>query len=155
MKTLVAYFSAERGTTKTAAETICASIDGDLFEISPVEPYTAADINWRNPLSRCNREKIGKKDVALKNSVPSFEQYGRVFVGFPIWYYCAPNIINSFCKAYDWEGKELVLFATSGGSDVGKTAEKLSPYIKGAKLLDCRLLNGMSEEEIKSWAQSV
>ena len=155
MKILIAYFSAERGTTKRAAEMIRDATGGDLFEIRPSEPYTAADIKWTNPLSRCNREKIGKKDVPLESTVPSFGEYDRVFVGFPIWYYCAPNIINSFCKTCDWKGRELVLFATSGGSNVGRTAEKLAPYIDGAKLLDCKLLNGMGEAEIKSWVEGL
>lgn len=130
MKTLVAWFSAE-GTTEKLAKALAESVHADLFEIRPAVPYTAADLKWTNPLARCNREKIGKKDVPVQGTVPDWEQYDAVCLGFPIWYYGAPNVINTFCKGYDWAGKRLVLFATSGGSDIGKTAEKLQPYLKG------------------------
>lgn len=130
MKSLVVYFSAE-GTTAKYAEALAAAADADIFEIRPETPYTQADINWRNPLSRCNREKIGKKDVPINGTVADWDGYDAVYVGFPIWYYGAPNVINTFCKGYDWSGKKVVIFATSGGSAIGKTAEKLRPYLKG------------------------
>lgn len=130
MKTLVAYFSAE-GTTARLAKHLADAIHADCFEIKPVEPYTAADINWKNPLARCNKEKIGKKDVPYVGTVSNFDQYDTICLGFPIWYYGAPNIIQTFCKDYDWTGKKIILFATSGGSNLGKTADKLKPFIKG------------------------
>ena len=130
MKSLVVYFSAE-GTTAKYAEALAAAADADIFEIRPETPYTQADINWRNPVSRCNREKIGKKDVPINGTVADWDAYDTVYVGFPIWYYGAPNVINTFCKGYDWSGKKVVIFATSGGSAIGKTAEKLRPYLKG------------------------
>ena len=130
MKTLVAYFSAE-GTTAAVAKEFAESIQADLFEIRPVIPYTSADIKWTNPLSRCNREKFGKADVPVSGTVENWEQYDTVFIGFPIWYYAAPNVVNTFCSGYDWSGKKVYLFATSGGSGIGKTAEKLKPYLKG------------------------
>ncbi len=130
MKTLIAYFSAE-GTTAKLAKALSGILQADLFEIRPVEPYTAADIRWTNPLARCNREKLGRKDVPVADRVENWEGYGTVYLGFPIWYYGAPNIINTFCKAYDWTGKRVSIFATSGGSKIGKTAEKLGPYMKG------------------------
>ena len=105
-------------------------------------PYTAADIRWTNPVARCNREKIGKKDVPVAGTVANWESYDLVYLGFPIWYYGAPNVINTFCKGYDWQGKQAVLFATSGGSDIGRTAEKLQPYMPGAKILKARVLQG-------------
>ncbi len=130
MKSLVAYFSAE-GTTAKLANSLAGIIDTDLYEIKPQVPYTSADINWKNPLSRCNREKIGKKDVPVQGSVENWDQYDTVYLGFPIWYYGAPNVINTFCKGYDWSGKKVVIFATSGGSNIGKTQEKLQAYMKG------------------------
>ena len=144
MKTLVAYFSAQ-GTTAALARELAAKTGADLFEIVPREPYSAADITWTNPLARCNREKIGKKDVPVAGTVVDWESYDRVYLGFPIWYYGAPNVVNTFCKGYDWQGKEAVLFATSGGSDIGRTAEKLQPYMPGAKILKARVLKGAEE----------
>ncbi len=148
-KTLVAYFSAEAGRTAKAAKELAAKLGADLFEIKPEEPYTAADLRYLNPLARCNREKIGRKDVPVEGSVERFDTYDTVYIGFPIWYACAPNVVNTFCKAYDWTGKKVVLFATSGGSGIGKTAEKLAPYIKGAGLADARMIRETTE--IDSW----
>ena len=144
MKTLVAYFSAE-GTTAALARALAEKIGADLFEIRPVTPYTAADIRWTNPLARCNREKIGKKDVPVAGTVANWADYDRVYLGFPIWYYGAPNVVNTFAKGYDWQGKQVVLFATSGGSDIGRTAEKLQPYMPGAQILQARVLRGEGE----------
>ena len=144
MKTLVAYFSAQ-GTTAVLAKALAEKVGADLFEIRPVTPYTAADIRWTNPLARCNREKIGKKDVPVASAVADWESYDLVYLGFPIWYYGAPNVVNTFCKGYNWKGKQAVLFATSGGSDIGRTAEKLQPYMPGAKILKARVLKGAEE----------
>ena len=130
MKALTAYFSAE-GTTEKLAKALSGALQTDLFEIRPEKPYSAADLQWKNPLARCNREKFGKKDVPVQGTVDNWEQYDVIFLGFPIWYYGAPNVINTFCKDYDWKGKKVVLFATSGGSNIGKTAAKLQPYLKG------------------------
>ncbi|MBQ7071280.1 MAG: NAD(P)H-dependent oxidoreductase [Ruminococcus sp.] len=129
-KILVAFFSAEGNTRKVAAA-FSKITGGELFEIKPVEPYSKADINWLNPVSRCNKEKIGKKDVPVEGKVEDFESFDTVFLGFPIWYYGAPNVVNTFVKDYDWSGKKIVLFATSGSSNLNKTAEKLEPYLKG------------------------
>lgn len=129
-KTLIAYFSAS-GNTKALASVLGTMMNADLFEIRPEVPYTAADLRYTNPLARCNKEKIGKKSVAIAEKVEAFESYDMVYLGFPIWYYGAPNIIQSFCESYDWTGKKVALFATSGGSDIGKTMEKLRPYFKG------------------------
>lgn len=144
MKSLVAYFSAE-GTTASFAKALAEKAEADLFEIRPEQPYTAADIKWTNPLARCNREKFGKKDVPVSGTVENWEKYNRVYLGFPIWYYAAPNIINTFCRGYDWSGKEVVLFATSGGSDIGKTAEKLQPDIKGGKIISAKVYRTTDE----------
>lgn len=144
MKTLVAYFSAG-GTTAKVAKDYAASHDADLFEIVPDPPYTASDLNWKNPLARCNKEFFGKKDVPVSGKVADFSSYDRVLVGFPIWYGCAPNVVNTFCAGYDWTGKQVVAFATSGGSPIGKTAEKLQPYVQGAASVTAVLVKDASE----------
>ena len=145
MKILTAYFSAE-GTTAALAKELAEVTGSDLFEIRPVQPYTKADIKWTNPLARCNREKAGKKDVPYEGEVEDWGSYDMVFLGFPIWYYGAPNIIQTFCKDYDWSGKKLALFATSGGSDIGKTAEKLKPFLKGSpEIVEARVFHGAGE----------
>ena len=145
MKTLVTYFSAEAGRTAKVAKDLAERIGADLFEIKPEKIYTAADLNWRNPLSRCNKEFFGKKDVPVTGTVDGFEEYDTVYIGFPIWYGCAPNVVNTFCKAYDWSGKTIHVFATSGGSGIGKTAEKLQPYVKGGTIADAKLVHSAAE----------
>lgn len=154
-KTLVAYFTAEMGRTAKLAEKVASIAGADLFEIVPSEPYTKADLNYMNPLARCNREKIGKKDVPVAGAVQAFSQYDTVLIGFPMWYYGAPNAINTFCKGYDWSGKKVAAFVTSGGSGIGKTAEKLNPYLSGAKLVDARMFNDASDSELKAWIESL
>lgn len=148
MNTLVTFFSAG-GTTKKAAEEFAKNIRADVFEIVPREPYTKADINYLNPLSRCNREQIRKKDVPVEGQVQDFGKYDTVYVGFPIWYAAAPRVVYSFCKGYNWEGKKVYAFATSGGSGIGKTAEKLKEYVKGAASVDAKLVH--SANEIENW----
>ena len=119
----------------------------------PQEPYSEADIRWTNPLARCNREKIGKKDVPVEGSVEDFAKYDVVFIGFPIWYGCAPNVVNTFCKGYDWSGKKVYAFATSGGSGIGKSAEKLAPYVEGAVTVEARLVQ--SADDVTMWSREV
>ena len=147
MKTLVTYFSAG-GVTARVAKEFAAKVGADLFEITPEKIYTSADLNWRNPLARCNVEFFGKKDVPVTGKIEGFENYDCVLVGFPIWYGCAPNVVNTFCSDYDWAGKKVIAFATSGGSPIGKTAEKLQPYVKGAASLEAVLVNDVSELNI-------
>ncbi len=149
MKALVAYFSAEAGTTRRIAEELADAVAADLYEIKPEKPYSEADLKWTNPLARCNREKIGKKDVPVKGKVPGWAEYDTVYLGFPIWYYAAPNVIQTFCKGYDWTGKKIYLFATSGGSGVGKTAQKLEPFVRGGTIADARRVT--SVEELSGW----
>ena len=148
MKTLVAYFSAQ-GTTAALARELAEKTGADLFEIVPREPYSAADITWTNPMARCNREKIGKKDVPVAGTVADWESYDRVYLGFPIWYYGAPNVVNTFCKGYDWQGKRVALFATSGGSGIGRTVEKLQPYVAGGEIVKAEVIrDGKSLSDI-------
>ena len=144
MKTLVAYFSVQ-GTTARVAKELAEHLNADLYEIKPVQPYSDADIRWTNPLARCNREKLGNKDVPVIGKMENFDGYDEVFLGFPIWYSCAPNVVNTFCKDYDWSGKKVYAFATSGGSGIGKTAEKLKPFVKGAASVTADLVSSASE----------
>ena len=152
-KKLVAYFSAS-GVTAKLAKKLAEAIDADLFEIKTVEPYSEADKNWKNPLARCNKEKIGKKDVPVSGIVENMDEYDTVYLGFPIWYWAAPNVVNTFVKQYDFSHKKVVLFATSGGSDMGKTAEKLQPYLGSeAEIVDAKVMNeNLSLEALKAWA---
>ena len=144
MKTLIAYFSAS-GTTARMAQELAALTGADLWEIKPEKPYSTADLNWTNPLARCNREKVGKKDVPVLGRMENWGEYDRVFLGFPIWYYGAPNVVNTFCRGYDWAGKRVTIFATSGGSDIGRTAERLQPYIRGGEITGARVVKGSGE----------
>ena len=148
MKTLVCYFSAESGTTAKVAKDYAESIGADLFEIVPEKIYSKADLNWKNPLARCNREFFGKKEVPVIGKIDQFEDYDTVYIGFPIWYGCAPNVVNTFCKAYDWTGKKVLVFATSGGSGIGKTREKLAPYVNGTEISDARRVQDASEIDV-------
>ncbi|MCR5487036.1 MAG: flavodoxin [Lachnospiraceae bacterium] len=144
MSTLVACFSAG-GTTAGVAKEFAQSIGADLFEIVPQEPYTKADINFLNPVSRCNREQIGGKEVPVAGRIEDFGRYDTIYLGFPIWYGQAPRVIHTFAEGYDWTGKTVHLFATSGGSGIGKTAEKLSPSLKGAASVDARVVKSASQ----------
>ena len=148
-KAIVIYFSAEQGKTRRIAEALAGKLSADLFEITPETPYSEADLKWTNPLARCNREKIGRKDVPVRGTVSDWKDYDTVYLGFPIWYYGAPNVVNSFCKAYDWSQKRVYIFATSGSSGIGKTAEKLSPCLKGGKIMDAKRVT--SAGELAGW----
>lgn len=154
MKALVTYFSASN-TTARLAKALADAIGADLFEIRPEELYTDADLNWRNPMARCNKEKIGRKDVPVAGGIDDFAQYDTVFIGFPIWYGTAPNVVNTFAKGYDWQGKKVGIFATSGGSGIGKTAAKLQPYVKGAVITDAKVNLPSDAESLKAWAESI
>ena len=144
MPTLVTYFSAE-GTTAKVAKEFAQKIDADVFEIVPEQPYTAADIKWTNPLARCNREQIGGKEVPVSGNIQDFDKYDTVYIGFPIWYGQAPRVVHTFGKGYDWTGKTVHAFATSGGSGIGKTAEKLAPSLPGVSSVDAKLVHSASE----------
>ena len=154
MKTLTAYFSAS-GYTASLAKRVAEAAGGDLFEIKPVKPYTDADLKWTNPLARCNKEKIGKKDVPIADRVANFDEYDMVLIGFPVWYYAAPNIIETFVKSYDFSGKKVALFATSGGSDITKAPAKLQSLMKG-EIVGAKLFEADAHmSEIKPWISSL
>ena len=153
IKTLIVYFSAESGTTARVAKDAAAALGADLYEITPEKPYTAADLRYTNPLARCNREFFAKKDVPVVGRIDNFADYDTVLIGFPIWYGCAPLVVSSFCKGCDWSGKKVAAFATSGGSGIGKTAEKLRPFISGGSLIDAKLVH--SGAEVSDWAKGL
>lgn len=151
-KTLVAYFSAT-GTTERLARTVANAAGADLFEIVPEVAYTAADLNWNNSKSRSSIEMNDKSfHPAVASHVDNMDQYDTILVGFPIWWYVAPTIINTFLEGYDLSGKTVVPFATSGGSSMGNTNAELSPSCPGAKLLEGKRFSvAASEAEIKNW----
>ena len=154
MKTLVAYFSAS-GNTASLAKRVAQAAEADLFEIKPVEPYTDADLKWTNPLARCNKEKIGKKNVPIAERVKDMDEYGLVLIGFPVWYDAAPNIIETFVKSYDFSGKKVALFATSGGSDITKAPARLQPLMKG-EIIGAKLFSpDASYAELNVWTNSL
>lgn len=151
-KKLVAYFSAS-GVTKSYAERLAKAAGADLFEIKPSVPYTDADLNWQNSNSRSSVEMNNhdsRPEIAEKLS--DMSSYDTVFVGFPIWWYVAPTIIDTFLESYDFSGKTIIPFATSGGSGMGKTASVLRQVCPAADIKDGKLLNGMSDEKIAQWA---
>ena len=156
MKSLVAYFSAT-GTTAKAAKALAKAAGADLYEIKPAVPYTSADLNWMDKGSRSSVEMNDKHSrPALADTDAPVAGYDVIFLGFPIWWYMAPTIINPFLECYDFSSKTIVLFATSGGSGLGKSAAGLRPSAPGARIVDGRLLNGrLSENELKSWIDSM
>lgn len=153
---LVAYFSAS-GITAKAAKTLAAAIDGDLYEIKPAIPYTRADLNWMDKRSRSSIEmQDATSRPALADGDAPVAGHDVIFLGFPIWWYVAPTIINTFLERYDFSGKTIVLFATSGGSGLGKSAVGLQASAPGAKFIDGRLLNGrLDKDELKRWAEGL
>lgn len=155
-RTLVAFFSAS-GTTKRAAESLADAIGADLYEIRPAIPYTAADLNWQDRRSRSSVEMNDPASrPALAGPEADVSSYDRIFLGFPIWWYTAPHIIRTFLESYDFTGKTIVLFATSGSSGIGKTGKELASSCPGAKIIEGRMLNGNpSEAELKKWVESL
>ena len=156
MNALVAYFSAS-GTTAKAAKTLAKAVGGDLYEIKPAVPYTSADLNWMDKHSRSSVEMNDKRSrPALADTAAPVAGHDVIFLGFPIWWYVAPTIVNTFLESYDFTGKTIVLFATSGGSGLGKSAAGLRSSAPGAKILDGRMLNGrQGEENLKAWVSGL
>lgn len=155
-KTLTAYFSAT-GTTEKVAQKLAEVTHSDLFEINPETPYTAADLDWKDRNSRSTIEMNDKASrPAIAGKLDNMADYDVVYLGFPIWWYVAPTIINTFLESYDFSGKTIVLFATSGSSGFGKTVENLKPSAPKAKFLEGRVLNGNpSKEKIGEWVDSL
>ena len=153
---LVAYFSAS-GVTAKVAEKLSEAIGADLYAIEPEVPYTKADLDWMDKKSRSTIEMnnpASRPAIAVKRD--NMNDYDTVFVGFPIWWYVAPTIINTFLESYDLTGKTIIPFATSGGSDMGKTNEKLLPSCKGAKLLNGKVFKAsVSGADLAKWAEGL
>lgn len=156
MNALVAYFSAS-GTTAKVAKALANAVGGELYEIKPAVPYTNADLNWMDKNSRSSVEMnntYSRPELADTDAPVA----GRdiIFLGFPIWWYMAPTIINTFLEHYDFSGKTIVLFATSGGSGLGRSAACLRSSAPGAKIVDGRMLNGrLQEAELKKWVSGL
>lgn len=153
---LVAYFSAS-GVTAKVSETLAEAIGADIFEIEPKVPYTKADLDWTN---RQSRSSIEMNDPASRPAIAgvrdNMADYDTLFVGFPIWWYVAPTIINTFLESYDLTGKTIIPFATSGGSGMGKTNEKLLPSCAGAKLIEGKVFkSNVSKAEMNQWASGL
>ena len=153
-KTLVAYFSAS-GTTAKVAKKMAEAIGADLFEIKPETPYSGADLNWQNKNSRSSVEmndRSSRPAIAVK--VADMPQYDVVFVGFPVWWYREPSIIDTFMEAYDFSGKTIIPFATSGMSGIGDSGKNMQDLAKGATVLPgMSFKNSVSSGELKSWAE--
>lgn len=154
---LVVFFSTS-GVTKKVASKLASVLDADLHEIVPEKPYSQDDLDWTNENSRSTIEMKKDKSIrpAIANKVENMWQYNVIYIGFPIWWYVAPTIINTFLEQYDLKGKKIIPFATSGGSGMGNTNEELQPSCAGAELLEGkRFSENVSETELKDWANSL
>lgn len=152
-RNLVAYFSAS-GVTAKVAEMLADAVGADIYEIRPAVPYTKADLNWMDKKSRSTIEMNDKTiRPAIADQDAQIDQYETIFLGFPIWWYVAPTIINTFLESYDFSGKKIILFATSGGSKFGKTAEELKASVPAScEIIEGKLLNGKQTiPTIRSW----
>lgn len=156
-KKLVAYFSAS-GVTAKVAEMLADAVGADIYEIRPAVPYTKADLNWMDKKSRSTIEMNDKTiRPAIADQDAQIEQYETIFLGFPIWWYVAPTIINTFLESYDFSGKKIILFATSGGSKFGKTVEELKVSVPAScEIIEGKLLNGKQTiPTIRSWTDTL
>ena len=154
-KKLVAYFSAE-GTTKKVAAQVAEAAGADIYEIKPEVAYTKADLNWMDKNARSTVEMNDKAfRPALADKDAQIENYDEILIGFPIWWYVAPTIINTFLEKYDLTGRKIVLFATSGGSGFGNTVKELQPSAPGAEIVEGKLLNRANKQEIENWVKTL
>ena len=151
-KKLVAYFSAS-GKTAKVAEKLASAIGADIYEIKPEVKYTKADLNWMNRKSRSSVEMNNKSfRPAIITGDVDIPDYDTIYLGFPIWWYVAPTLINTFLEAYDFTGKKIVLFATSGSSGFGNTAAELQPSAPNAEIVETKVLSGIiTEAKINAW----
>lgn len=155
MKTLVAFFSAT-GTTKALAEKVAAVTGGDLYEIKPEVPYTSADLDWTVKTSRSSVEMADKASrPAIVKDLENAGDYGTIYIGFPVWWYTAPTIINTFLETYDFSGKNVVFFATSGGSTVDKANAQFKDQYPAIKWTAGKVLNRATDEDVKAWVESL
>ena len=152
-KKLVAYFSAT-GTTADAAKALASAAGADIYEIKPKVPYTKDDLNWRNLKCRSSLEMKDKSSrPEMEDTNADIAKYDTIFVGFPVWWYVAPTIINTFLESYDFSGKKIVLFATSGGSGFGRAVEYLQKSAPKAEIIEGEILNGrLDTVKLKAFA---
>ena len=154
-KRLVAFFSAS-GTTKRVAEMIASAVDADMYEIMPKQRYSKADLNWMDKKSRSSVEMSDKKfRPEISDIDVSVEQYDEIILGFPIWWYVAPTIMNTFLEKYDFTGKKIVLFATSGGSGFGNTVSELKPSAPDAEIVEGKVFHRVAKQEIEEWVKQI
>lgn len=157
MKVLVAYFSAS-GKTKKVAKKIAEELNSDMYEIKPQVLYTKSDLNWLNPRSRSSVEMKDKSfRPKLDNSSIDINEYNVIYLGFPIWWYVAPTIVNTFLESYDFSNKKIVLFATSGSSGFGNTINELRESVDiSTSIEEGRVFRGIiSLETVKKWINSI
>lgn len=154
-KRLVAYFSAS-GVTKKVAEMVAGAADCDLYEITPKVPYTTADLNW---MDKKSRSSVEMSDKTIRPEIAGADldvsAYDEILIGFPIWWYVAPTIINTFLESHDFAGKKIILFATSGGSGFGNTVKELEPSAPGAEIVEGRVLNRATQQQIETWVKEL
>ena len=154
-KILVAYFSCT-GTTGRVAESIAGAVDGRLYRITPAEAYTSADLDWNDKSSRSSVEMADEDSrPELAGEPLDMKDYDIVFLGYPIWWDLCPRPVNTFLEKYDFSGKKIVLFATSGGSGFGNTVKELKPSAPGAEIVEGKLLNRANKQEIEKWVKSL
>ena len=154
-KKLVAYFSAS-GTTRKAAEMIAEAAAADLYEIVPKQQYSKADLNWMDKKSRSSVEMSDKTSrPEISDTDASIDKYDEIILGFPIWWYVAPTIINAFLESYDFSGKKIVLFATSGGSGFGNTVSELKSSAPDAVIVEGKVFKKTTKEEIADWVKRI
>ena len=155
-KKLVAYFSAS-GSTRKLAKNLAEVIGADTYEIKPTTPYTGRDLNWNDSQSRSSVEMADKNSrPALADNDAKISDYDTIFLGFPIWWYVAPHIINSFLESYDFGGKTIVVFATSGGSGFGETLNQLKPSCKNVRWIEGRVFRGrVDKSALTDWIKTL
>lgn len=154
-KRLVAYFSAS-GVTAKVAENLADAIGADIFEIQPEVPYTKADLNWMDKKARTTIEMsdpTSRPAIAAKRD--NIDEYDTIFVGFPIWWYVAPTIVNTFLESYNLKGKTIIPFATSGGSGMGRTVDELRKLCPNANWIAGKMVNGISDKALADWANTL
>jgi flavodoxin len=155
MKTLVAYFSAT-GTTAAVAKDLAEVTGATLYEIKPEVKYTAADLDWRNKQSRSSVEMQDKSSrPAFVKDLKDADSYDVIYIGFPVWWYTAPTIINTFIEAYGFEGKTVIFFATSGGSTIDKADKDFAAAYPKINWKAGKTLNGASKADIKAWVEGL
>ena len=154
-KKLVAYFSAS-GTTRKVAEMIASAAEADLYEIMPKQPHSKADLNWMDKKSRSSVEMSDKNSrPEIMDTDANIDRYDEIILGFPIWWYVAPTIIHTFLESYDFSGKKVVLFATSGGSGFGNTVSELKPSAPNTVIVEGKVFGKVTKQEIAEWVNCI